>query len=109
MFGLDFFEILVIAVVAFLIFGPDEFPVMLRKIAKLLRTIKNLGAQAQQEVFDAARRIEEQVESYELPRKAPPGGVPVELVREGAEKEEKGAKDLSTPEDSDGEKVEKNV
>jgi len=58
MFGLSFMEILVAMVVSFLIFGPEQFPVMLKKAIQHIGTFKRYMYKAQNSFNDFTRDIE---------------------------------------------------
>ena len=58
MFGLSFIEIGFVLVVAFLIFGPEQFPVMLKKAIVLIRDLKKHSFQAQQAFHKLTRQVE---------------------------------------------------
>lgn len=49
MFGLSFIEIIVILLVAFIIFGPEQFPMMIKKIILAISTVKGYIVQFQDE------------------------------------------------------------
>ena len=66
MFGLSFLEILVIAVGAFLVFGPERFPLMLKKIVRIIKTFKDLGTHLQREILENTQKIENEIKPIEL-------------------------------------------
>ncbi len=62
MFGLDMWEVLLIAVVTFLLFGPERLPELMRTLARFSRMLKDLGGELQREVLQAAREVEREVQ-----------------------------------------------
>ncbi|MBF0198801.1 MAG: twin-arginine translocase TatA/TatE family subunit [Planctomycetes bacterium] len=48
MFGLSWFEIAFVLGIAFLIYGPEQFPVILKKLIGYIKEIKKYSYQAQQ-------------------------------------------------------------
>ena len=62
---IGWFELLVIVVVAILIIGPKDFPIVLRKISSWIRTIKNYIHKIQKEVniFDNENVISNEQEN----------------------------------------------
>lgn len=60
MFGLSFTEIMVVMVISFLIFGPEQFPVMVKKAIKQISELKRYIAQAQNSFHDFTRDVEKE-------------------------------------------------
>jgi len=58
MFGLSFFEIAVVMLISFLIFGPEQFPVMVKKAIQQISQLKKYMYQAQSSFHDFTRDIE---------------------------------------------------
>jgi Sec-independent protein translocase protein TatA len=58
MFGLSLWEIGAAALVAFLIFGPEQFPVMIRQIMDTIKKTKDLALQAQQTFSNLSSDLE---------------------------------------------------
>ena len=54
-------EILIIVVVAVLIIGPKDFPVMLRKIGNWISSIKKYFAEIQKEVTEIENTVENEI------------------------------------------------
>jgi sec-independent protein translocase protein TatB len=52
MLGIGFFEILIIALVAFIALGPKQLPVVMRKLAGLYRQFVNLRDEFRLQVFN---------------------------------------------------------
>ncbi|MDR1790509.1 MAG: Sec-independent protein translocase subunit TatB [Propionibacteriaceae bacterium] len=51
-FGLNFWEILILAVLAVLIFGPDKLPELTRKAARVVRYLRGIANDAKEKVRD---------------------------------------------------------
>ena len=60
MFGLSFTEIMVVLVISFLIFGPEQFPVMVKKAIKQIGEFKRYISQAQNSFHDFTRDVEKE-------------------------------------------------
>ena len=58
---IGWFEILVIVVVAILIIGPKDFPIVIRKIGKWTWSIKRYFSDIQKGVTDIEETIEEEI------------------------------------------------
>ena len=56
---IGWFEILIVVVVAILIIGPKDFPIVVRKIVKWTGSIKRYFSQIQNDVTDLKDSIEE--------------------------------------------------
>ena len=56
------FEILIVVVVAILIIGPKDFPIVVRKIGKWTGSIKRYFNEIQNDVTDLQDTIEEEIE-----------------------------------------------
>ena len=59
---IGWFEILIVVVVAILIIGPKDFPIVIRKIGKWTGSIKRYFSEIQNDVTDLQDTIEEEVE-----------------------------------------------
>ncbi len=59
---IGWFEILIVVVVAILIIGPKDFPIVIRKIGKWTGSIKRYFSEIQNEVTDLQDTIEEEIE-----------------------------------------------
>ena len=59
---IGWFEILIVVVLAILIIGPKDFPLVVRKIGNWLGTIKRYFSEIQNEVTDLQDTIEEEIE-----------------------------------------------
>ena len=58
---IGWFEILVIVVLAVIIIGPKDIPVVLRKIGRWIGSIKRYFGQIQKDVTDVQNSIEEEI------------------------------------------------
>ena len=58
---IGWFEILIVVVLAILIIGPKDFPVMLKKIGSWVGSFKNYFTEVQKEITDIEDSIEEDV------------------------------------------------
>ena len=58
---IGWFEILVIVVVAILIIGPKDFPIMLKKIGSWVGSFKNYFSEIQRDISDMEDSIEEDI------------------------------------------------
>jgi len=60
---IGWFEILIIVVLAILIIGPKDFPVMLKKIGSWVSLFKNYFSEVQRDITDVERDIEDEISS----------------------------------------------
>ena len=60
---IGWFEILIIVVLAILIIGPKDFPVMLKKIGSWISLFKNYFSEVQRDITDAESAIEDEISS----------------------------------------------
>jgi sec-independent protein translocase protein TatB len=58
---IGWFEILIVVVVAILIIGPKDFPIMLKKMGTWLRTFKNYFSEVQKDITDMENTVEEEI------------------------------------------------
>ena len=58
---IGWFEILIIVVLAILIIGPKDFPVMLKKMGSWLGTFKNYFSEVQKDIADMENTVEEEI------------------------------------------------
>jgi len=58
---IGWFEILVIVVLAVIIIGPKDIPIVLRKIGRWIGSIKRYFGQIQKDVTDVQNSIEEEI------------------------------------------------
>lgn len=86
MFDLSLIEMGFILVVAFVIFGPERFPVMLREAFTWFRKIKDFAMQAQMSLSEIGRDVESQLPNLQnlassAPSSAHAEGDPGAVVR----------------------------
>ena len=58
---IGWFEILIIVVLAILIIGPKDFPIMLKKIGSWIGSFKNYFNQVQKDIIDVENTIEDEI------------------------------------------------
>ena len=58
---IGWFEILIVVVVAILIIGPKDFPIMLKKMGSWLATFKNYFNEIQRNVTDMENTVEDEL------------------------------------------------
>jgi sec-independent protein translocase protein TatB len=58
---IGWFEILIVVVLAILIIGPKDFPIMLKKIGSWVGSFKNYFSEMQKDVIDMEDSIEEDI------------------------------------------------
>ena len=58
---IGWFEILIVVVLAILIIGPKDFPIMLKKIGSWIGSLKNYFSDMQKEIVDMEDSIEEDI------------------------------------------------
>ena len=58
---IGWFEILIVVVVAILIIGPKDFPIMLKKIGSWLGSFKNYFTEVQRDITDMGKSVEEEI------------------------------------------------
>ena len=58
---IGWFEILIIVVLAILIIGPKDFPIMLKKIGSWIGTFKNYFSEVQRDITDVENVIEDDI------------------------------------------------
>ena len=58
---IGWFEILIIVVMAILIIGPKDFPIMLKKIGSWIGLFKNYFSEVQRDVTDVEKTIEDEI------------------------------------------------
>ena len=71
MFGLSMTELLVVAILAMFLLGPDKLPEAAKSIGKVLKDLKNatdgLKDQVQRELMDAERSIDKAINAPDVP------------------------------------------
>ena len=58
---IGWFEILIVVVLAILIIGPKDFPIMLKKIGSWVGTFKNYFSEVQKNITDIENTVEEEI------------------------------------------------
>ena len=58
---IGWFEILVVVVLAILIIGPKDFPIMLKKIGSWLGSFRNYFSEIQKNISDVENTVEEEI------------------------------------------------
>ena len=60
---IGWFEILIIVVLAILIIGPKDFPIMLKKIGSWIGSFKNYFNEFQKDITEVENTIEDEISS----------------------------------------------
>ena len=58
---IGWFEILIVVVLAILIIGPKDFPIVLKKIGKWMGSFRNYFSEIQKDVTDMENTIEDDI------------------------------------------------
>jgi len=58
---IGWFEILIVVVLAILVIGPRDFPIMLKKIGSWIGTFKNYFSEIQKDITDVQDDIEDEI------------------------------------------------
>ena len=58
---IGWFEILIIVVMAILIIGPKDFPIMLKKIGSWVGSFKNYFSEIQRDITDVENTIDDEI------------------------------------------------
>ncbi len=58
---IGWFEILIVVVMAILIIGPKDFPIMLKKIGRWVGTFKNYFTEVQKDLTDMENTVEDEI------------------------------------------------
>ena len=58
---IGWFEILIIVVLAIIIIGPKDFPIMLKKIGSWIGSFKNYFSEVQRDITEVENTIEDEV------------------------------------------------
>ena len=69
---IGWFELLIIVVVAVLVIGPKEFPIVLKKIGSWIRTIKSYFSEVQSNLNQITDIEEDQKKSKDLKKEKNP-------------------------------------
>ena len=62
---IGWFEILIIVVLAILIIGPKDFPIMLKKIGSWVGSFRNYFSEVQKDISEMSSYIEEEISKEE--------------------------------------------
>ncbi|MBC6415033.1 MAG: twin-arginine translocase TatA/TatE family subunit [Bdellovibrionales bacterium] len=65
MFGLGFTEILFITLIAFLVFGPQKFPSVVKKLIQLLNELKATVSDVNSEFYDIKKDVKQDLNNLE--------------------------------------------
>ncbi len=66
---IGWFEILIVVVLAILIIGPKDFPIMLKKIGSWIGTFKNYFTEMQKDITEVKDSVEENISDQENNKK----------------------------------------
>ena len=58
---IGWFEILIVVVLAILIIGPKDFPIMLKKMGTWIGTFKNYFSEVKKDIADMENTVEEEI------------------------------------------------
>ena len=58
---IGWFEILIIVVLAILVIGPKDFPVMIKKIGSWVGSFKNYFSEIQRDITDVENAVEDEI------------------------------------------------
>ena len=58
---IGWFEILIVVILAILIIGPKDFPIMLKKIGSWVGSFKNYFSEVQKNISDIENSVEEEI------------------------------------------------
>ena len=58
---IGWFEILIIVVLAVLVIGPKDFPIMLKKIGSWIGSFKNYFSEIQKDISDVQDSVEDEI------------------------------------------------
>ena len=58
---IGWFEILIIVVLAILIIGPKDFPIVLKKIGRWIGSFKNYFSEVQKNISDMQNTVEDEI------------------------------------------------
>ena len=58
---IGWFEILIVVVLAILIIGPKDFPIMLKKIGSWVSSFKNYFSEVQKNISDIENTVEDEI------------------------------------------------
>ena len=58
---IGWFEILIIVVLAILVIGPKDFPIVLKKIGSWISSFKNYFSEVQRDITDVEKTFEDEI------------------------------------------------
>ena len=58
---IGWFEILIIVVLAILVIGPKDFPIMIRKVGSWVGSFKNYFSEIQRDITDVENSIDDEI------------------------------------------------
>jgi sec-independent protein translocase protein TatB len=58
---IGWFEILIVVILAILIIGPKDFPIMLKKMGTWIGTFKNYFSEVKKDIADMENTVEEEI------------------------------------------------
>ncbi len=61
MFGLGFIEIFILGLIAFLVFGPEQFPSVVRNFMRAFNELRRAWTDVKSEVYDVEVEVEKQI------------------------------------------------
>ena len=61
MFGLGFTEILILGLIAFLVFGPQQFPIVARNFIKIFNELRQAFTDVKTEFYDVETEVQKQI------------------------------------------------
>ena len=64
---IGWFEILVVVVLAILVVGPKDFPIMLKKIGTWVSSFKNYFSDVKRDITDIENTVEDEILSKKYP------------------------------------------
>ena len=65
MFNLGFSELLILAVIGLLVLGPEQLPVVARKVARMLNQFKHMMDDAMSPVNEIKQKTQEQIDKVQ--------------------------------------------
>ena len=58
---IGWFELLIVVIIAILVIGPKDFPIMLKKIGSWVGTFKNYFTEVQKDITNLENEVEEEI------------------------------------------------
>ena len=97
MFGLGFTEILILILIAFLFFGPQQFPIVMKNFIKILNELKSAFTEVKSEFYDVQTEANKQF--YDIKEKLEEEFKVIEKKEKETEKKETTLKDSNKNKD----------